>query len=112
MIIIIILLYVFFFIMYLIISICKYIYFTRQNQLNNFDTNSNIIILTNIDNQISNDLEQILLNECPICYEIMDTNIIKTTCNHIYHNHCLITWINSDQQQNLKCPLCLQNLTL
>ena len=48
--------------------------------------------------------------ECIICLEKMydETNILNDTklylleCNHIYHNNCIIKWIN----KNNTCPTC------
>lgn len=38
--------------------------------------------------------------DCPICLEILENhNIIKTNCNHIFHESCLYMWGEN-------CPLC------
>lgn len=86
-----------------------------EHVYNNFPPNNrHIIILTNRDNEIvvANDIEvqQPLIEECPICHDILEINVIKTECNHVYHKSCLISWINTGQIQSLKCPLCLQSL--
>lgn len=43
--------------------------------------------------------------ECPICFEIIDTenNMSITKCNHIFHTDCLCTSISYDNQS---CPIC------
>lgn len=47
---------------------------------------------------------------CPICNEeICDHNIfVKTKCNHIYHESCLLMWISYDYINNVKqtCAVC------
>lgn len=45
---------------------------------------------------------------CSICLEGMETNIIKTLCNHMFHEKCLSQWTT----KNILCPLCRGNLTL
>ena len=43
--------------------------------------------------------------QCPIClYSISNDNTVGllTACSHIFHSHCISTWINI----NKKCPLC------
>jgi hypothetical protein len=43
------------------------------------------------------------MQECIICYENMDEfNIIKTSCNHIYHKMCLEEWLKN----SYFCPIC------
>lgn len=40
--------------------------------------------------------------ECAICLNILDKNVVKTICNHKFHYKCLYRW-------NLiknECPLC------
>lgn len=40
---------------------------------------------------------------CSICLcELSRDNLITTTCNHIFHKKCIITWIG----QSDTCPLC------
>lgn len=81
------------------------------------DRNIHIIILTNHENSdmdivdIENQDEE-LIDKCPICYDLLNNNIIKTECNHKFHKPCLLTWIGSGQRNCLKCPICIQNLSL
>ena len=46
-------------------------------------------------------------NECSICIErFKDRSIVVVThCNHLFHFHCLETWINKNNQ-DAKCPNC------
>jgi hypothetical protein len=40
---------------------------------------------------------------CPICIDIIEKEIIFiTTCEHIFHNECILSWLKS----NNTCPLC------
>lgn len=75
-------------------------YYLNSIELENIN---NIIILTNEKNNKEN---------CPICYDKMDSGIIKTECDHIFHKQCIITWLSSEQKQRFKCPICIQNLSL
>lgn len=45
---------------------------------------------------------------CAICLEklISDERIIRLTCSHVYHYHCLDTWLHTTEQYNRKCPYC------
>lgn len=88
----------------------------RQQELQGIlRRNINVIILTN-DNDMDimyeeDDIENKIL-KCPICQDILNDHIIKTECNHRYHKPCLLSWIGSGQRQCLKCPMCLQSLSL
>lgn len=83
------------------------------------ESNVHIIILTNDNNnelEISEENEDDIENQipkCPICQDVLNINIVKTECGHKYHKSCLITWISSlNQRQHLKCPVCVQSLSL
>jgi hypothetical protein len=43
-----------------------------------------------------------ILNECSICLEINNNKIIKTDCNHEFHEKCLFEWIKI----SMTCPIC------
>ena len=42
------------------------------------------------------------LNECSICLEVNNNKIIKTDCNHEFHEKCLFEWIKI----SMTCPIC------
>ena len=46
-------------------------------------------------------------NECVICFEALtlETIVVKTPCNHFFHNKCLLEWILI----NNSCPVCRIN---
>ena len=44
--------------------------------------------------------------DCPICMETLDTNVIVTHCAHKFHSNCLMEW----NRQNTTCPLCRTEL--
>lgn len=43
---------------------------------------------------------------CSICLENMEDKLVKTICNHLYHENCLEDWM----KRNLNCPLCRESL--
>ena len=50
--------------------------------------------------------------ECVICFEVMHNSeesrqVIKTPCNHYFHNNCISEWI----QINNTCPVCRINFS-
>lgn len=87
-----------------------------EYQYRNFiPSNRHVILLTNINSSmvIADDIEeQRLIDECSICHDVLETNVIKTECEHIFHKSCVISWINSGQNQSLKCPICRTRLSL
>lgn len=40
--------------------------------------------------------------ECSICMEPFNTNTIKLSCEHMYHEECIVEWF----QRSKRCPLC------
>jgi hypothetical protein len=48
------------------------------------------------------------LNECSICLETNNYKIIKTNCNHEFHEECLIKWTKISKT----CPICRKNLEI
>ena len=52
---------------------------------------------------------------CCICLDSLldiesQENVIKTKCDHYYHRSCIKGWLQSDNELNINCPLCLQRL--
>jgi hypothetical protein len=49
-----------------------------------------------------------MCNMCSICSELftddLNNSIVKTKCNHVYHETCILEWFNEDQDKS--CPLC------
>ena len=45
-------------------------------------------------------------SSCSVCLEEFKDNetISKTSCNHMFHENCLETWLKT----NIKCPFCRQ----
>jgi hypothetical protein len=73
-----------------------------QNEIENFEKyhsqNKNDII-----NNTGSDVE-----ECPICYNIIDGALVKTPCNHIFCYNCYMYYYD---KTNIKdCPLCRQDV--
>lgn len=48
-----------------------------------------------------------ICEECPICFDVFqeNTDVIKLTCNHIYHKECISNWF----QVTRSCPKCRAN---
>ncbi|KAI9082781.1 hypothetical protein K1719_035238 [Acacia pycnantha] len=40
--------------------------------------------------------------QCCICLEDLEQVSIMTHCHHIFHNNCIVRWLNV----SYKCPLC------
>ena len=40
------------------------------------------------------------MEECPVCYEVLDDSKIKLKCGHIFHLNCLL------KLENYTCPMC------
>ena len=90
--------------------ICRFleqIFVNKSKPVSKLNKDYNLrLILDNIDH-MELDLEQ----ECSICLEKLsfcqnsnNIEILKTTCNHLYHYNCILN-------ENIKnCPLCRNNL--
>ena len=87
--------------------------FHAYNILNNINDNEeldldeNQIIQTNLNkiNQLTHIISNIDL--CSICLDEsnLDSNFIKTNCNHIYHKGCINMWISANYKNDM-CPYC------
>ena len=71
-------------------------YHNRPKKIN-IDNLNNILLC----NELPDDL-------CSICLEEFKEGdkIKKLNCNHVYHEECLIPWLN----KNDYCPMCRQNI--
>ena len=47
------------------------------------------------------------LNDCSICMEISSNKVIKTNCNHEFHEKCLLEWMKISKT----CPICRDGIT-
>ena len=70
----------------------------------------NIQLEINLNNhEIKKPLEKIeeLYDECPICFDLLDTTqeVCTLECNHKFHLECLIDWYRRPNS-NYKCPNC------
>ena len=43
-----------------------------------------------------------IIQECSICWSLLENNIITLPCNHIFHNNCFELW----KIHNNTCPYC------
>jgi hypothetical protein len=46
--------------------------------------------------------------QCIICYENLESDGIKTICNHLFHKKCLLTWLAN----KFECPYCRNILNI
>jgi hypothetical protein len=50
-----------------------------------------------------------ILDECSICFSnFSDSEVImkSSRCQHCYHDHCIMQWIESENANHQKCPFC------
>ncbi|CAF3086577.1 unnamed protein product [Rotaria sp. Silwood2] len=49
-----------------------------------------------------------LHNQCSICLATMDkkNECSSLPCRHIFHKECIHTWIETDEETSLQCPIC------
>ncbi|KAH7080965.1 hypothetical protein FB567DRAFT_551738 [Paraphoma chrysanthemicola] len=48
---------------------------------------------------------------CPICTDPnpeddSDMRVVRTSCNHVFHRTCLVSWLNSLHNRSGTCPNC------
>lgn len=55
-------------------------------------------------NNCSDRICAICINDTPIA----DTDLFMTSCNHVYHRHCILPWLNS----HTTCPTCRQDIAI
>ena len=52
-------------------------------------------------------------NNCGICYQKFDTQVIKLPCNHYFHVECFSQYISSNLNQNIiLCPYCVRRYSI
>ena len=52
------------------------------------------------------EFEEEIVNEiCPICQDTMESNYVKTSCNHYFHRNCIKDWLGV----KIECPICKNN---
>ncbi len=49
--------------------------------------------------------ENIVNEICPICQDAMESNYVKTNCNHYFHRDCIKNWLDV----KIECPVCKNN---
>ena len=52
------------------------------------------------------EINQSLNEDCPICLEPLNMNVIKTNCNHYFHKECIIQSLLIKKD----CPMCRQEI--
>ncbi len=80
-----------------------------ENDIDDDSDDYNINNQNNLINKI-NSLEQRHDGLCSICLdENSITSLIKTDCNHTFHNECILRWLYANIDNN-KCPYCRTKL--
>lgn len=48
---------------------------------------------------------------CAIDLEVLVENdeVFNTTCHHVFHWTCIKEWLDSQEIQKKRCPICLKN---
>jgi len=69
---------------------------TLDEIINDFDNKKKINKIENVEHKLYNE-------NCGICLEKNDKNIVIIECNHKYHFHCLM---ELSIRSSSKCPLC------
>jgi hypothetical protein len=47
------------------------------------------------------------VEQCSICIEpILKNNTIILKCNHIFHDHCILSWL----KEHYSCPICREHV--
>lgn len=73
-------------------------YNIKEEKIEDFDVCDNCIIQSSLNHRTLKVLEP-----CSICLKpIYENNFTKTLCKHIFHKHCINTWL----EKKKSCPLC------
>tara|TARA_B110000285_G_C14885189_1_gene495836 strand:+ start:119 stop:469 length:351 start_codon:yes stop_codon:yes gene_type:complete len=56
-----------------------------------------------IDKRVNNKEE---IDECHICLELLEGELVKISCSHIFHYDCIKKWINKNKKNNKVCCIC------
>jgi hypothetical protein len=74
----------------------------------NTDSDHNDVLLSDVDSESDNHLENTIVDDCCICYKPCNAlNIVNTPCKHIYCTDCFYRWI----RVRPTCPMCRRNFT-
>ena len=46
------------------------------------------------------------MNECLICLDKLENNLVVLSCGHIYHYNCIQEWMNKKKIPNRICTIC------
>jgi len=73
-------------------------YDVKEEVIEDFDICDNCIIQSSLNNKTLK-----VIDSCSICLKtIYENNFTKTLCKHIFHKHCISTWL----EKKNSCPLC------
>lgn len=103
------LLFIIIFLIIVLIILLKYLIYYEEVSFSVFQKN---LIKDEERPIINKTINNVIDNECIICYEKMEYGIIRTPCNHYFHTECLNKWLESNKRDNKNCPICRINLNL
>ena len=103
------LLFIIIFLIIILIILLKYLIYYEEISFSVFQKKIIEDERIPIINQTNNN---VIDSECIICYEKMKYNIIKTPCNHYFHEECLFKWLEINTVNNKNCPVCRVNLNI
>ena len=46
------------------------------------------------------------MEECPVCFELLETDVGVLACRHSFHCNCLLEWKKTLGARPLECPIC------
>ena len=47
-----------------------------------------------------------IIDECCICLELLQGELVEISCGHIYHYNCIKNWINNKNKIRKICCIC------
>jgi hypothetical protein len=56
-------------------------------------------------NNITNN-ENKEIDECHICLELLEGEVVELSCSHIFHYDCIKNWIKKNKKNNKVCCIC------
>ncbi|KAH6585349.1 hypothetical protein BASA61_006915 [Batrachochytrium salamandrivorans] len=50
--------------------------------------------------------------ECPICYDVLQTPVFAPKCGHLYCHECIVAYISNAPEVNTSCPTCRGDMSI
>ena len=72
--------------------------YDKEEKIEDFDICDNCVIQSSLNHKTLKNIDT-----CSICLKAMyENDFTKTLCKHIFHKHCINTWL----EKKNSCPLC------